>query len=108
MPFLNSYLPGRGHGNFSQVERRGNCRGHLVSLPFLRDYSLCVAHYLIPVNDCLMHFVCFMVAHGENASLTSVTPSCLLGKAVLTIVEAFTSCSLSSVCTCLFSLPQTW
>ena len=49
-----------------------------------------------------------MVAHGRNASLTSVAPSYLLENAGLTVVEAFTSFSLSFVCTCLFSLPQNW
>ena len=36
-----------------------------------------------------------MVAHGRNASLTSVAPSYLLENAGLTVVEAFTSFSLS-------------
>lgn len=50
-----------------------------------------------------------MVAHGGNASLTSVAPSYLLENAGLTVVEAFTSFSLSlNMCTCLFYLPQNW
>lgn len=62
-----------------------------MNFPSLGDYNLCVAHCLMPVNTCFIHFVCFMVAHCGNASLTSAIPSCLLGKAGLTIVEALTS-----------------
>lgn len=48
-----------------------------------------------------------MVAYGRNASLTSLTPSCMLEKADI-IIEASTVCCLSSVCACSFSVPQNW
>lgn len=77
-----------------------------MRFPPLWNYSLSAACCLMPVNNCLIHFICVMVAHGGNASLASVTPSCLLGKAGL--IEAFTPCSLSSMCAGLYSLPQNW
>lgn len=71
-----------------------------MSFSSLRVYSLVYSLLSNACNNCLIHFVCFMGAHGGNASLASATPSFLLGKAGLTVVEAFAFCSLSSMCSC--------